>query len=52
MTPRWMIERKATNFEREDLMVIEIYAPGENKELVREENKQWTYERELLLVEN
>ncbi len=50
MTPRWMVQRKATNFELDDLMVIEIYATGENKELVREENKNWTHTRELLLV--
>lgn len=42
MTPRWMIERKR---------VIEVYAENENKELVKSENKQWSYERELLLVE-
>lgn len=52
MTPRWMVQRKATNYELEDLLVIEIYAPGENKELVRVENRRWTYKKELILVES
>lgn len=51
MTPRWMIERKYANNNHELLRVITVYAEGENKELVKSENKQWTYERELLMVE-
>lgn len=51
MTPRWMIERKRANNDQEVLQVIEVYAEGENKELVKSENKQWSYERELLMVE-
>jgi len=51
MTPRWMIERKYVNSNHELLQVIEVYAENENKELVKSENKQWTYKRELLLVE-
>lgn len=51
MTPRWMIERKYANREREVLQVIEVYAEGENKEIVKSENKKWTYKKELLLVE-
>ena len=46
--PRWMIERKATNYDHEELRIIEVYAPGENKELVKKENKKWTYKRELI----
>ena len=48
--PRWMIERKALK-NRELLQVIEVYAEGENKELVKSENRQWTHKRELLLIE-
>lgn len=50
MTPRWMIERKHLK-NRELLQVIEVYAEGENKELVKSENRQWTHKRELLLIE-
>lgn len=52
MTPRWMTERKHINKHNEILTVIEIYAPGENKELVRQENKNRKHRRELLLVES
>jgi len=52
MSPRWMIERKRTNRDHEVLQVVEIYAEGENKELVKLENKHWTYKKELLLVED
>lgn len=51
MTPRWMIERKYANKHREILTVIEIYAEGENKEIVRKENRDRPCKRELLLVE-
>ena len=50
MTPRWMIERKQLK-NRELLQVIEIYAEGENKELVKSENRKWSHKRRLLLVE-
>ena len=50
MTPRWMVQRKGTNNMNEELQIIEIYAEGENLELVKKENRKWTYERELLLV--
>lgn len=52
MTPRWMVERKAVNREMDMLAVIEIYAVGENKELVKKENRQWSHKRRLLLVES
>lgn len=48
-TPRWMVERKYEK-NRELLTVIEVYAPGENKELVKKENKHWTHKRTLLKV--
>lgn len=43
-----MIERKATNLDREKLSIIEVYAIHENKEVVKTENKDWTYKRELI----
>ena len=49
MTPRWMIERKSINSDRDLLQVIEIYAPGEDKELVKQENKQSTSKRSLII---
>lgn len=48
--PRWMIERKAITRDSELLQVVELYAPNENKELVKAENKQWTYKRELIIA--
>ncbi|MFA8439317.1 hypothetical protein ABU914_10575 [Bacillaceae bacterium YX66] len=50
MSPRWMVERKVASIDRELLQVVEVYAEGENKELVKQENRQWTHRRELLLV--
>lgn len=51
MTPRWIVERKRANWE-ELLQVVEIYAEGENLEVVKKENREWTYERELVLVQS
>lgn len=51
VTPRWMTERKYANREREVLRVVEVYAAGENKELMKRENKQRKYKKELLFVE-
>lgn len=51
MTARWFIERKAINREMEFLQVIEVYAPNENKELVKKENKKWTHKRRLVITE-
>lgn len=48
MKPRWMIERKYDNGQRELLLVIEVYAEGENKEVVKNENKKWTHKRLLI----
>lgn len=50
MTARWMIERKAMNRENDLLQVIEVYAPGESKEIVKRENKIWTHKRELITL--
>lgn len=52
MTPRWMIERKATNRDAELLQVVVLYAEHENKELVKQENKQWSYDKHLIMLSN
>ena len=52
MTPRWITDRNYKNSTHETLQVITVYAPGENKELVKKENKKWTHRRELVLVES
>ena len=44
-----MIERNATNLDREQLVIIEIYAPHENKEVVKAENQQWSYKKDLII---
>lgn len=49
-TPRWMIERKGINSDRQLLQIVEIYAPNETKEIVKRENEKWTYRRELIMV--
>ena len=49
--PRWMIERQFANREREVLHRIEVYAEGDNKELVKKENRKYTHKRRLLLVD-
>lgn len=46
---RWMVERKATNLDKERLVIIEVYAPHENKEKVKHENRKWTHKRTLIL---
>lgn len=51
MTPRWMIERCFANREREILQTIVVYAEGESKELVKQENKRIKHKRELILIE-
>ena len=51
MTPRWMVERKYEK-NRELLQIVEVYAVGEKKELVKKENRQWTHKRRLLLVDS
>lgn len=49
MSARWMIERKSTNRDAELLQVVVLYAENENKELVKEENKQWSYNKHLIM---
>ena len=44
---RWMIERKYER-DRELLQIVEVYAPHENKELVKKENRRWTHKRHLI----
>ncbi len=51
MTPRWMVERDYKNSNHEMLQIVEVYAIGENKELVKKENKLWSHKRNLLLIE-
>lgn len=52
MKPRWMIERKATNRDAELLQVVVLYAENENKELVKAENKNWSYDKHLIMSSN
>lgn len=49
-TPRWVVYRKQEK-DSELLQVVEIYAEGEKKELVKKENRKWSHKRELLLLE-
>lgn len=49
MKPRWMVERKRTNYDRETLKIIEVYAMNENKEIVKQENKNWSHKRSLIV---
>lgn len=51
ITPRWVIERCFANREREILQTIVIYAEGESKEIVKQENARIKHKRELILVE-
>jgi len=50
MTPRWMIERKYER-DRQLLQIVEVYAENESKEVVKAENKQWSYKRHLIKQE-
>lgn len=50
MITRWSVERRVATVDRELLQVVEVYAPGENKEKVKQENKPWSYRRELILI--
>jgi len=36
---RWSVERN----EGDILQMVEVYAPGENKEVVKQENRGWTH---------
>lgn len=45
---RWMIERDTANNDHEYMQLVTIYAPHENKEVVKQENKNWTHKRELI----
>ncbi len=49
MSARWMIERKYKK-DGELYQIVEVYAEHENKELVKAENKKWTYRRELIMT--
>lgn len=43
-----MITRKGRTYDGEELAIVEVYAPGENKELVKRENKKRSHERSLI----
>lgn len=49
MKPRWMIERKYDNGRHELLQIVEVYAENENREVVKQENKKWSYKRTLII---
>ena len=51
MTPRWMVEQVQANREREVLQIVVVYAEGENKELVKRENRTIKHKRKLLLID-
>lgn len=46
--PRWMITRKGRTYDGEELAIVEVYSPGENKEIVKKENRRWTHKRYLI----
>lgn len=48
MKPRWMITRKGRTYDDEELTIVEVYAPNENKEIVKRENRRWTHKRYLV----
>ena len=50
-TPRWQINRLVYNDDNEVLQHIKVYAVGENKELVKRENRNTSHERKLLLID-
>ncbi|MCM3110657.1 hypothetical protein [Lederbergia lenta] len=52
MITRWSVERRVADVDRKLLQVVEVYAPGENKEAVKQENKQWSHKRKLLILDN
>lgn len=51
MKPRWITEHIAKTLDGEPLLVVNVFAEGENKETVKRESKVFTHERKLVLVE-
>jgi len=47
---RWYVTRDYINKDRETLQFVEVYAEHETKEVVKNENKQWTHKRHCLHV--
>lgn len=47
---RWMTERMRKNDDHEFLQVVKVYAPHENKEVVKADNGEWTHKRELIIL--
>ncbi len=52
MKPRWITEHIAKTLDGEPLLVVNVFAEGENKETVKRESKVFTHKRKLVLVEN
>lgn len=48
MSPRWMVEKAFANQDREVLRTVIVYAEGENKELVKKENRGTRHQRKLI----
>ncbi len=51
MKPRWITEHIAKTLDGEPLLVVNVFAEGENKETVKRESMVYTHKRELVLVE-
>lgn len=51
MSVRWMVERRYEK-NRELYQLVEIYADGEDKEIVKKENRKWTHKRRLIKVDD
>lgn len=51
MESRWMVERKYIK-DKKIMQIVEVYCPDENEELVEKENKQWSYNKELIEIGN
>lgn len=48
--PRWYTNRLIYNRDNEILQLVQVYAHGENKELVKQENRNVKHKRNLLIV--
>ena len=49
--PRWLTEKLIYNNDHEILQHVTVYALGENKELVKSENRHRHHKRKLLLID-
>ncbi len=50
--PRWMIELDIKNNDHEYLRLVTLYAENENKELVKAENAEWSYTKEIIIAKS